>query len=194
MRFIFLTTLLLLTTSVFGQLRDSVYIKTNIFDIVYSEKLQQPKWIEYHVNCYDGKISRKGLDFYTCDSIKTSDSKDYENNEWDKGHLAPAADFNCDKNKLKMTFTYLNCVLQHEKLNRGVWRLLEEHERELSKKYSVNVEIRMVYSKTSKILPTGATIPDAFVKTISYGNKTEIYYFKNEIPLSTDYTKYLIKK
>lgn len=194
MRFIFLTTLLLLTTSVFGQLRDSVYIKTNIFDIVYSEKLQQPKWIEYHVNCYDGKISRKGLDFYTCDSIKTSDFKDYENNEWDKGHLAPAADFNCDKTTLKMTFTYLNCVLQHEKLNRGVWRLLEEHERELSKKYSVNVEIRMVYSKTSKILPTGATIPDAFVKTISYGNKTEIYYFKNEIPLSTDYTKYLIKK
>ena len=194
MRFIFLTTLLFLTTSVFGQLRDSVYIKTNIFDIVYSEKLQQPKWIEYHVNCYDGKISRKGLDFYTCDSIKTSDSKDYENNEWDKGHLAPAADFNCDKNKLKMTFTYLNCVLQHEKLNRGVWRLLEEHERELSKKYSVNVEIRMVYSKTSKILPTGATIPDAFVKTISYGNKIEMYYFKNEIPLSTDYTKYLIKK
>ena len=194
MRFIFLTTLLLLTTSVFGQLRDSVYIKTNIFDIVYSEKLQQPKWIEYHVNCYDGKISRKGLDFHTCDSIKTSDFKDYENNEWDKGHLAPAADFNCDKTTLKMTFTYLNCVLQHEKLNRGVWRLLEEHERELSKKYSVNVEIRMVYSKTSKILPTGATIPDAFVKTISYGNKTEIYYFKNEIPLSTDYTKYLIKK
>ena len=194
MRFIFLTTLLLLTTSVFGQLRDSVYIKTNIFDIVYSEKLQQPKWIEYHVNCYDGKISRKGLDFHTCDSIKTSDFKDYENNEWDKGHLAPAADFNCDKTTLKMTFTYLNCVLQHEKLNRGVWRLLEEHERELSKKYSVNVEIRMVYSKTSKILPTGATIPDAFIKTISYGNKNEIYYFKNEIPLSTDYTKYLIKK
>jgi endonuclease G len=194
MRFIFLTTLLFLTISVFGQLRDSVYIKTNIFDIVYSEKLQQPKWIEYHVNCYDGKISRKGLDFYTCDSIKTSDFKDYENNEWDKGHLAPAADFNCDKTALKMTFTYLNCVLQHEKLNRGVWRLLEEHERELSKKYSVNVEIRMVYSKTSKILPTGATIPDAFVKTISYGNKIEIYYFKNEIPLSTDYTKYLIKK
>ena len=194
MRFIFLTTLLFLTTSVFGQLRDSVYVKTNIFDIVYSEKLQQPKWIEYHVNCYDGKISRKGLDFYTCDSIKTSDSKDYENNEWDKGHLAPAADFNCDKNKLKMTFTYLNCVLQHEKLNRGVWRLLEEHERELSKKYSVNVEIRMVYSKTSKILPTGATIPDAFIKTIFYGNKNEIYYFKNEIPLSSDYTKYLIKK
>ena len=63
MRFIFLTTLLFLTTSVFGQLRDSVYIKTSIFDIVYSEKLQQPKWIEYHVNCYDGKISRKGLDF-----------------------------------------------------------------------------------------------------------------------------------
>jgi endonuclease G len=180
--------------TLFGQLRDSIQIKTTIFDVVYSEKLQQPKWIEYSVLCNDGTISRKGLDFYTCDSIVTSDNKDYENNEWDKGHLAPAADFNCNKNHLYQTFTYLNCVLQHEKLNRGTWRLLEAYERELSKKYTVYVEIRMVYSTKSKKLSTGATVPDAFIKTIRYNNITEIYYFKNEIPLSNDFTKYRIKK
>ena len=174
----------------FGQVRDSIYIKSSIFDIVYSEKLQQPKWIEYHVKCNDGTISRKGLDFYTCDSIITSDGKDYENNVYDKGHLAPAADFNCDKKSLLTTFSYLNCVLQHEKLNRGTWRLLESYERELSKKQSVSVEIRMLYSKKSIVLPTGATVPDAFIKTIRYGNKEEIYYFKNEIPSSSDFTKY----
>jgi hypothetical protein len=43
------------------------------------------------------------------------------------------------------------------------------------------------------VLPTGATIPDAYYKTIKYGKTTEVYYFKNEKPLTTDYTKYKIK-
>ncbi len=193
MRLILIIVGILYSTVSLSQLRDSIYIKTSIFDVVYSEKLQQPKWIEYTVLCNDGKVSRKGLDFYTCDSILTSDGKDYENNVWDKGHLAPAADFNCNKNTLYQTFTYLNCVLQHEKLNRGVWRLLELYERELSKTNTVYVEIRMVYSKKSLTLSSGATVPDAFIKTISYGNKVEIYYFKNEIPLSNDIKKYKIK-
>ena len=193
MRLILIIVGILYSTVSLSQLRDSIYIKTSIFDVVYSEKLQQPKWIEYTVLCNDGKVSRKGLDFYTCDSILTSDGKDYENNVWDKGHLAPAADFNCNKNTLYQTFTYLNCVLQHEKLNRGVWRLLELYERELSKTNTVYVEIRMVYSKKSLSLSSGATVPDAFIKTISYGNKVEIYYFKNEIPLSNDIKKYKIK-
>jgi endonuclease G len=160
---------------------------------MYSETLQQPKWIEYHVACGEGDFSRKGLDFYVCDSVKTSDGGDYEGNVWDKGHLAPAADFNCNKDYLKMTFSYLNCVLQHEKLNRGAWRLLEAYERDLSKKYSVDVKIKMVYSKKSMVLKSGATVPDGFYKTIKYNKVVEVYYFKNEPPVTNEYKKYKIK-
>jgi endonuclease G len=177
----------------FAQLRDSVYVKTSIFDVVYSEKLQQPKWVEYAVLCTDGTISRKGLDFYPVKGIATSTNEDYENNIYDKGHLAPAADFNCDKENLKQSFSYLNCTLQHEKLNRGVWRLLEAHERELAKKYTVIVEIRMNYSDKSLVLKTGATVPDSFTKTIIYNNKQEKYFFKNEEPKSSDYNIYKVK-
>jgi endonuclease G len=177
----------------FAQLRDSVYVKTSIFDVVYSEKLQQPKWVEYAVLCTDGTISRKGLDFYPVKGIATSTNEDYENNIYDKGHLAPAADFNCDKENLKQSFSYLNCALQHEKLNRGVWRLLEAHERELAKKYTVIVEIRMNYSDKSLVLKTGATVPDSFTKTIIYNNKQEKYFFKNEEPKSSDYNIYKVK-
>lgn len=193
MKFTLLKVFLFFSVLSHGQFRDSIYIKTTIFDLVYSEKLQQPKWIEYTVKCSDGKISRKGLDFYTCDSIITSDNFDYENNVYDKGHLAPAADFNCNKDALKMTFTYLNCVLQHEKLNRGVWKQLESYERELSKKYKVTVEIRCYFSNKSTKLPTGATVPDGFVKIISYANTEEKYYFKNEPPLKPDFKLYKIK-
>jgi endonuclease G len=181
---------------VFAQktLRDSIYIKTNMFEIVYSEKLQQPKFIRYTVQCPNGSAPRKGMDFYICDSILTSDDKDYVNNPYDKGHLAPAADFNCTKEMLFKTFTYLNCSLQQENLNRTTWRLLEVRERELAKtNKSVIVEIRCVYSTKSIVLPTGATVPDGYYKTIKYGNKIEKYYFKNEKPSTTDFTKYQIR-
>jgi endonuclease G len=196
MKKLLLTLLLTLPLFVFSQkaLRDSIYIKTNMFEIVYSEKLQQPKFVRYTVQCPNGTAPRTGMDFYTCDSILTSDDKDYTNNPYDKGHMAPAADFNCDKDMLFKTFTYLNCSLQQENLNRTTWRLLEVRERELAKtNKTVIVEIRCVYSPKSIVLPTGATVPDGYYKTIKYGNKIEKYYFKNEKPLSTDFTKYIIK-
>lgn len=187
-----LLVLFLLPLAVFAQ-RDSVYLKTDIFTEVYSEVLQQPKWVKYTVQCPDGKAPRTGMDFYAEPNLITSDNNDYVNNVWDKGHCAPAADFNCTKELLYKTFTYANCVLQHERLNRGVWRILESYERDLAATTTVSVEIRMVYSTTSLKLATGATVPDGFYKIITFGNKIEKYYFPNKTPEYSDYKKYLIK-
>ena len=176
-----------------AQLRDSVKINAGIYEAIYSEKLESPLLVKYTVLCPNGTTSRAGMDFYTNDSVKTSSNEDYVKNEWDKGHMAPAADFNCDKIMLKKTFSYLNCTLQHQDLNRTTWRLLESYERELALKYSVVVEIKCVFSKKSLVLSTGATVPDAYYKKIKYNNKTETYYFKNEKPSTTDFKKYLVK-
>jgi endonuclease G len=175
--------LLLITQQAVAQ-RAQVAFKNELFSGVYSEVYEQPLWITYKVLCPNGKASREGMDFYTNDSIKTSDNLDYASNEYDKGHLAPAADFNCDKKMLLQTFSYLNCALQQENLNRGVWRFLEVHERELAKSgASVNVKIELVFSPKSKKLPTGATVPDGFTKIIMVNNKiTEKYYFPNIAP------------
>ena len=196
MKNLLLVLLTLTTFTSFSQkkLRDSIYIKTDIFEVVYSEVLEQPKFVKYIVKCSNGTASRTGMDFYTCDSIKTSDNKDYEKNMWDKGHMSAAADFNCDKPTLYKTFTYLNCSLQQENLNRTTWRLLEVRERELAKTHKiVQVEIRCIFGPKSIKLPSGATVPTAYRKTIKYDGKTEVYYFKNEKPLSTDFTKYKVK-
>lgn len=189
-----LSILLFVTTISYSQvIRDSVLVKTDIFEVSYSEKFEQPLRVKYRVLCQDGKASRQGMDFYTEKSYKTSDEKDYENNIYDKGHCAPAADFNCDKVMLFKTFTYLNCTLQDQYLNRGSWRFLEVYERELAKKYTVDVEIKLIFSNKSIKLPTGATVPDAFLKTIKYNGITEKYYFVNERPKSSDFKLYLIK-
>ena len=189
-----LSILLFVTTISYSQvIRDSVLVKTDIFEVSYSEKFEQPLRVKYRVLCQDGKASRQGMDFYTEKSYKTSDEKDYENNIYDKGHCAPAADFNCDKVMLFKTFTYLNCTLQDQYLNRGSWRFLEVYERELAKKYTVDVEIKLIFSNKSIKLPTGATVPDAFLKTIKYNGITEKYYFVNERPKFSDFKLYLIK-
>lgn len=196
MKNLLLVLLAITTFSSFSQkvLRDSIVVKTPMFEIVYSEKLEQPKFIRYTIQCPNGTASRTGMDFYVCDSIKTSDHLDYEKNPYDKGHLAPAADFNCDKQTLYKTFTYLNCSLQQENLNRTTWRLLEVRERELAKTYKVvQVEIRCIFGPNAIKLPSGATVPTAYRKTIKYDGNIEVYYFKNEKPLSTDFTKYKIK-
>jgi endonuclease G len=196
MKNLLLILLTLTTFTSFSQkvLRDSIVVKTPIFEVVYSEKLEQPKFIRYNVQCPNGSAPRTGMDFYTDESIKTSDNKDYEKNPYDKGHLAPAADFNCTRELLYLTFTYLNCSLQQENLNRTTWRLLEVRERELAKTHKVVVvEIRCIFGPKSIKLPTGATVPTAYRKTIKYDKKIEVYYFKNKKPLSTDFTKYKVK-
>ena len=167
-----------------------IKISNNQFTITYSQKFEQPLIVEYDVACTETKFSRKGLDFYLCDSIHTSDNADYANNEWDKGHMAPAADFACDEDLLKGTFTYLNCTLQQEKLNRGVWRLLEAHERNLAKNGETHVKIQCHFSTKSKKLPSGATIPDGYTKTITYGSIKEVYYFPNTVPTKKTYNEY----
>lgn len=188
--------LVLLPSILFAQkpLRDSVKVKTQIYEVMYSEKLESPLWVKYTVQCPTGTASRSGMDFYTCDSIKTSDNADYVNNVYDKGHMAPAADFNCTKPMLYMTFSYLNCALQDQYLNRGVWRMLEIQEREWAKLEPVSVKIVVVFDKTSKKLPTGATIPAGFYKiiTLEKSKKTYKYYFPNCKPTKQKFSDYLV--
>lgn len=186
----------------FSQLRDSVFFRVNYTDNFknvtliegyYSEKLEQPLWVQYVVLCADGTSPRKGLDFFTTDSIHTSNDADYYKNIYDKGHLAPAADFNCTREMVRQTFTYLNCALQHEDLNRKTWRYLEDYERELSKQGVVCVRVILDFDKNCQKLPTGATVPKGFYKIIETKDKIIKYYFPNIKPISSNYDDYLIQ-
>lgn len=181
----------LLPLLIFAQ-RGEVLIKTEIFTVTYSEIFQQPIRLEYIILCPNGTASRKGMDFYTNDSVLTSDNADYENNIYDKGHLAPAAAFACTPQMLRKTFSYLNCALQNQYLNRGAWRLLEAKERQLAATTKVRVEIILEFNGSTK-LPTGATVPSGFYKRIHAGDVTTMYYFPNLKPIYPKYSDYEIK-
>lgn len=157
-------------------------IDTELYSVTYSEIYQQPLEVSYQVMCPLGDASRKGLNFYGVDSILTSDNNDYKGNVWDKGHMAPAAAFNCSRETIKKTFSYLNCALQHEGLNRGPWKELERFERNLAKVYAfVTVTIVLDFEDTpDNWLPSGALVPIGFTKTIWVDGEYFKFYFPNE--------------
>ena len=105
-------------------------------------------------------------------------------NIWDKGHMAPAAHFSDSMDNLKATFSFLNSALQHERLNRGAWRMLEADVRALSLERDLLVTNYILFSPSSEVLPTGATVPDGFIKQIKAvdGTFEECYFFTNEAP------------
>lgn len=168
------------SVTLYGNTEKTDTIKTDIFEIVYSETLEQPLWIRYKVMCPMGTEQRRGLDFYTNDSIHTSDVEDYKGNVYDRGHLAPAAAFSCNRDTLKQTFTYLNCALQHEGLNRGPWKDLEEIERGLPLFVGeVWVEIYVRFDETPEKVSGGASIPKVFDKFIYFNDTVVKFSFPN---------------
>ena len=174
-----LITLFSITTK--GQ---NIQIKTSIFEVLYSQTLEQPMWLIYKSNNRLTNVNRGSMDFYTEKDIKTSDAADYKSNVYDKGHLAPAATFSDNMENLKQTFSYLNCALQDQYMNRGEWRLLEEQERKWDDIEDLTIKVELVFDSNSKKLPTNATVSSAMIKHIYFEKQKRwrCFYFPNIKP------------
>ena len=164
--------------------RESVIIKNDVFHVNYSETLEQPLWVIYTSTNRPKNVDRGSMNFYTESGVCTSDNADYYRNIYDKGHMAPAATFSDSMDHLKTTFSYLNCSLQQQDLNRGEWRLLEEQERVWDEKENLTIKIIPTYSENSIRLSTRAVVPDAYHKHIKFETQKMIkcYYFLNVKP------------
>lgn len=163
---------------------DSILILSNIFEISYNEKYEQPNWVKYTVRNIIKNADRDGMNFYTVDSIYTSDDNDYYSNRWDRGHMAPAGSFNDTYENLYSTFTYLNVALQYDDLNRGAWVDLEEQVRLWAKEFGdIYIEIYLEFGNDHIILETGAHVPTAFYKYVTFpDNLKKCFYFPNLTP------------
>jgi endonuclease G len=173
---------LFITLTSFSQ--DTIRVKNNVFEVLYSQNLEQPLWIKYRSTNRPTNVNRGSMDFYTEKTIKTSDAADYLKNIYDKGHGAPAATFSDNMENLKQTFSYLNCILQDQYLNRGEWRLLEEQERKWDDNENLTILIKVFFDKPVKRVSTNAAIPSYLQKHIYFEkqNKWKCYVFLNEKP------------
>ena len=172
-------------TSLLNRVRvDSLLVSNNIFQISYNEKYEQPNWVKYTVRDIVKNADRDGMQFYTVDSIYTSDDDDYYSNRWDRGHMAPAGSFNDSYENLYSTFSYINVALQYDDLNRGVWVDLEEQVRQWADELGdIDIEIYLEFDSSHIVLDTGAHVPTAFYKHVIFPEGTKkCYYFPNSTP------------
>ncbi len=172
---------LLVSLVSFGQ---DVRIKNEVFEVLYSQSLEQPLIIKYRSTNRPTNVNRGAMDFYKEPNIKTSDADDYKANIYDKGHGAPAATFSDNMVNLKQTFSYLNCIMQDQYLNRGEWRLLEEQERKWDDAENLTILVKAFFDTPAKRVATGAAIPSHLQKHIYFekSNKWKCFVFLNQKP------------
>jgi len=180
-KIVILFSFLIVSLISFGQ---DVRIKNDVFEVLYSQSLEQPLIIKYRSTNRPTNVNRGAMDFYKEPNIKTSDADDYAKNIYDKGHGAPAATFSDNMVNLKQTFSYLNCIMQDQYLNRGEWRLLEEQIRKWDDNENITVLIKTFFDTPVKRVPTGAAIPSYLQKHIYFekSNKWKCYVFLNQKP------------
>ena len=164
--------------------RDEVIIENNVFKVWYSEVKEQPTKLIYTSTNRPKNVDRGSMNFYTEGDVYTSNNSDYYNNVWDKGHLAPAATYSDSMVNLKQTFSFLNCALQNQYLNRGEWRLLEEEEREWDDIENLTITVELEWNGDYEVLPTGGHIPTHMIKTIYFetSGTCRKFRFPNEQP------------
>ncbi|MFL2631432.1 MAG: DNA/RNA non-specific endonuclease [Candidatus Marisimplicoccus sp.] len=174
----------LITNSLTRERIDSLLVSNNIFQISYNEKYEQPNWVKYTVRDIVKNADRDGMQFYTVDSIYTSDDQDYYSNRWDRGHMAPAGSFNDSYENLYSTFSYLNVALQYDDLNRGAWVQLEEQVRQWADELGdIDIEIYLEFDSSHIVLDSGAHVPTAFYKYVILPDSSKkCYYFPNSTP------------
>ena len=180
-KIVILFSFLILSLISFGQ---NVRIKNDVFEVLYSQSLEQPLIIKYRSTNRPTNVNRGAMDFYKEANIKTSDGDDYKANIYDKGHGAPAATFSDNMVNLKQTFSYLNCIMQDKYLNRGEWRMLEEQIRKWDDTENITVLIKTFFDTPVKKVATGAAIPSYLQKHIYFEKqkKWKCYVFLNEKP------------
>ncbi|MBK7885424.1 MAG: DNA/RNA non-specific endonuclease [Chitinophagaceae bacterium] len=155
------------------------------YSLVYAEPYEQAKWVA-HIILPDVVRGNEGRtnDFRPDSSIKTGSAVEsdyflripltdstfkYDGFGYDRGHLAPSADFRYSKKALSESYLYSNMSPQKAAFNRGRWSELEDAVRQY-----------VVRNKTQLYVVTGGVLKEGLQKIERGINKVAIpeQYFK----------------
>ena len=151
----------------------------------YSEDHEQSKWVAHVIHpkivelgsgrTNDFRVdplvqtgTADSIDYYAYDGTKPEDQR-YTGYGYDRGHLAPSADFRWSKEALSESYYYSNISPQHADLNRESWADLEGLLRKyvLVNKVSLAVVTMPILTEDLKKIkqsPNGVSVPRQFVK------------------------------
>lgn len=150
--------------------------------LAYDEDHEMAKWVAHMVitDVINGRTSRTD-DFRTDPMIKTGSSEEldyfiksktpegdftFDGFGYDRGHLAPSADFRWDEEALSESYFYSNMTPQHPDFNRLAWAEVEQYVRD----YVIKNEVDL-YVVTGPVLHPGLPKQERSKNSISIPEK-----------------------
>ncbi len=143
------------------------------FALAYDEQHEQAAWVAYRLAAQQKGIKHERYDRFMADSrvsTGSADPDDYANSGYDRGHLAPAADFATDKEAMKESFYMSNMSPQAPAFNRGIWSKLENQVRDWAETaqeiWVVTGPVLISQQELEKIGANGVTVPPYYYKVV----------------------------
>ncbi len=154
-------------------------IEHEAMSLVYSEEHEQAKWVSHIImpDVTRGSASRSN-DFREDPKVKTGTAieidyflttenpdgtKEYDGFGFDRGHLAPSADFRWSKKALSESYFYSNMAPQRPEFNRESWGELEA----MMRGYMYHNKDAMLYVVTGPVLKEGLPVIERSVNKVS---------------------------
>ena len=120
----------------------AVVVLTNLaYTAGFDTLTRCPSWVQYDLEPGEVVVTnRVPFQFRPDSRVAESDNGvDYAGSGYDRGHMAPAADFNFDRAALGETYLYSNVCPQMPEINRGAWAEIEREVRQLAASGTVHV-------------------------------------------------------
>lgn len=112
-------------------------IDRGIYKSYFNTQYGTASFVRYKLWKGGGKVKRTGLQFR---QTVPGPLFQYSRSGYDKGHMAPAADFAHTRKEMAVTFDYINALPQTPALNRGEWKRDESRVRRWSQTDSLLIE------------------------------------------------------
>ena len=148
---------------------DNQEIEYMAYNCNFNSKLHIPNCVIYELTAQEleGEVPR--VNNFRCDENVDGcpEPSDYTNSGYDRGHMAPAADFHWDIQAMRESFYMTNICPQDHNLNSKAWNKLEQKVRNwAARDSSLIVATGPILSKGMKKLKSGVAVPEKFFKVI----------------------------
>lgn len=176
--------------------REEQIIQHTGYTVSYNDNWRIPNWVAYELTREEtmGTTARsnKFIPDPLVNGVETN-THDYSNSGYDRGHMAPAADMKWSAKAMRESFYLSNICPQLHNLNAGDWKELEERGRDWAQEEkSIYIVCGPIVGKSPKRIGINKiAVPNAFFKVfLTYGKHPKAIGFimkhqKGNRPLRT---------
>ena len=151
---------------------DQAVIERIYYTLRYNEEHEQADWVAYQLFADSLRLEKfpRKDNFRKDTRVRTSSASlaDYKGSGFDRGHLAPAADFSYSQFALSQSFFMSNMSPQSPSFNRGIWKKLENQIRNWAMENDhLYIVTGPVLNKTFKRIGSNkVSVPEQYYKIV----------------------------